>query len=158
MTPIMVSFSRAKNVAEIRVKPGNEFHRNIEEIQAGADHLRFNQTGGMEMDQQRNVLGTADKEFHHREIMRLQRMGRGAAGNGNEPLSPTCRQGFQNGIPQNIRMVSVTQVVGAVFAQGLIEHGPREFVEGIRAQIGIVGGGKRGIPISKFGKGREQRS
>ena len=71
MTPIMASFSRAKNVAEIRVKPENKFHRNIQEIQAGADHLRFNQTGGMEMDQQRNVLGTADEEFHHRKIMRL---------------------------------------------------------------------------------------
>ena len=67
----MVLFSLAKNVAEIRVKPGNELHLNIEEIQAGADHLRFNQTGRMEMNQQRNVLGTTDEEFHRREIMRL---------------------------------------------------------------------------------------
>ena len=40
---------RAEDVSEMRVKPGNEFHRNIEKVHTVADQLCIKKTGGMKM-------------------------------------------------------------------------------------------------------------
>jgi len=56
----------------------------------------------MQHDQQRDVLGAADEEFHGAKVAGIQRMGLLATGDGKHPFPPAFRKGLDDRVPEDV--------------------------------------------------------
>ena len=110
----------------------------------------------VEFAEEFEVFGAGDEEFDGGEIVGVEGVG-GGARHGDEPLAPTGGQGGGDRVAEDVGVVAVSAVVGAVLAEGLIEHDGGEFVERVGEEIGVVGGGKRGGGCAEIREGGEQR-
>ena len=75
----------------------------------------------------------------------------------HKPLSPTWSQGLEDGLPQDIRMVAVTEMEGSRFPERFVDHESGGFVKRLRTEIGIIGGCERLGAVSQLRKGGQKR-
>ena len=90
----------------------------------------------------RKILRSGHEQFDGDKIVWIECEGIRTCGNADQTISPAGRQRFENGVPEDIGMISVAPEVGAVFAKRFLKHVTGEFIEGLGAEIRIVGGGE----------------
>ena len=98
--------------------------------------------GRGEMANKGDVLGSADEQLSGGQIVRIQCACSIAVWNRDESFPPASRQGLEDGIAQDIRMMAVTEMKGPGLAERLMYHERRGFIKGLRAEVGVIGCGE----------------
>jgi hypothetical protein len=110
----------------------------------------------MEIPDEVQILGATDEDFYGSQVVGIKRKSAIGTRYGYQAVAPPGGQGFENGIAQDIGVISVTQVIGPVPAERLIEHDRGDLVLRLRADIGVESGRERGVGQSQFGERRQK--
>jgi hypothetical protein len=98
--------------------------------------------GRGEMANEGDVLGASDEQLGGGQIVRIQCANTVAVGNRDEAFPPAGRQGLEDGIAEDIDMIAMAQMKGPRFTERLMDQERRGFIKGLRAEVGVIGGGE----------------
>ena len=74
----------------------------------------------------------------------------------HQTLTPTGRKGIDYGVTHDVRMITMAQIIRAVFTKSLMPHHRDQFIKWVRVKVGIKGGGQRSLVFSQLGKRCQQ--
>ena len=133
---------RVKGLAESQAGGDDEAVGLSDGVETVLDSDAGHSPGRGEMANEGDVLGASDEQLCGGQIVRIQCACSVTVGNRDESFPLADRQGLEDGIAQDVDMIAMEQMKGPGFAERLMDQERGSFVKGLRAEVGVIGGGE----------------